>query len=414
MNLIITNIGQLVSVASNGAAVKIGREMRDIGVIENAAVIIEDGIITYAGPKDKMPLPKKDIDILDADGRVALPGFIDAHTHACFSGGREKEFAQRCEGISYQQIAEQGGGILNTVRSVQTSTRKELKKKTDHHLDSMLRLGTTTVEIKSGYGLTMEDEVKMLEAIDDVRKEHYCDVVPTFLPAHAVPPEFSGKKDDYIQLVVDKMIPYVAKRKLAGSCDVFCEREYFTIEETKKILTTAKSFGMKIKIHAEELSNTGGAELGVELGALSVDHLEHISDRGIESLAASSTVAVLLPGVSFFLNHDYASARKLIDAGAVVALATDFNPGSCMCRSMPMMMSIACTQMRMTPEEAITASTLNAAAALGMSQNYGSIEVGKKGDIILFSIPNYIYVPYHFGENHIWRMIKNGTILEFS
>ncbi|MGD0339273.1 MAG: imidazolonepropionase [Bacteroidota bacterium] len=414
MNLLITNIGQLITVASNGAAVKTGADMQDIGVIENATVRIIDGNIERIGPSGVLSRETGDtIDTLDADGRIAVPGFVDAHTHACFVDGRHHEFALRSRGASDQEIDDQEGGILSTVKSVRSTTRKDLKRATDRHLDAMLRHGTTTVEIKTGYGLNMESEITMLEAIQDVQKEHYVDVVPTFLPAHAVPPEYREDRAGYIRSITEKMIPYVGKRKLARYCDVVCERGFFSVEETREILTVAKNHGMQMKIHAEKLTNTGGTELGVELNAVSVDHLEHVSERGIKALQSSRTIAVLLPGVSFFLNRSYAPARALIDAGIPVALASDFNPDSCMSFSMPLMMTIACTHMRMTPEEAITASTLNAAAAIGVSDRLGSIEVGKKADIIILDIPHYLYISYFFGVNHVWRVIKNGTILEF-
>jgi imidazolonepropionase len=414
MNLLITNIGQLVTVSSGGTNVKTGPAMRDLGVIEHSAVRIVDGRIERIGSTDELSRQHPDtIDVLDADGRIALPGFVDAHTHACFTGSRDHEFALRSQGASYQEIADQGGGILNTMKSVRASSRKDLKRATDRHLDAMLRHGTTTVEIKTGYGLSMESEITMLDAIQDVGKEHFVDVTPTFMPAHAIPPEFKNDRAGYVRLIIEKMIPYVGRRNLAHYCDVFCEAGYFSIEETREILLCAKNSGMQIKMHAEELSDTGSTELAVELGAVSVDHLEHVSERGIKALRSSQTVAVLLPGVSFFLNHSYAPARKLIDAGVPVAIASDFNPGSCMSFSMPMMMTIACTHMGMTPEEAITASTVNAAAAIGMSDRVGSIEVGKKADIVLFDVPNYRFIPYFFGVNHVWRVIKNGTILEF-
>ena len=414
MNLLIVNIGQLVTVASGGTGVKTGSGMRDLGIFEHAAVRITDGAIERIGSSEELSGETSgDIDVLDVNGRIAIPGFVDAHTHACFTGSRDHEFALRSQGASYQDIAAQGGGILSTMKSVRAATRKDLKRATDRHLDAMLRYGTTTAEVKTGYGLNMESEVAMLDAIQDVKKEHFVDVVPTFLPAHAVPPEFQGYTAGYIRLITEKMIPYAGKRNLARYCDVFCENGYFSTDEARDILTAAKHNGMQLKMHAGELSDIGGTELAVELGAVSVDHLEHVSEQGIEALRSSTTIAVLLPGVSFFLNHQYAPARTLIDAGIPVAIASDFNPGSCMSFSMPLMMTIACTHMQMTPEEALTASTLNAAAAVGMSDRVGSIEIGKKADIVILDIPNYRYIPYYFGVNHVWRVIKNGTILEF-
>ncbi len=414
MNLIITNISQLVTVASGGRRLKAGREMNTIEVMDNASVEIRDGIIVrIAGAGEIQPAATDDIDVLDARGRVALPGFVDSHTHAVFAGSRENEFALRSEGRSYQEIAAAGGGILSTMAATRAATKKELLRSGNRRLNDMMKHGTTTAEIKSGYGLTPEAEVKMLDVICELRRDHFMTVVPTFLGAHAVPPEFSGRSEQYVSLICEHMIPHIAERKLAEFCDVFCEEKYFTREETETILQAAQHNGMRAKLHADQLTSSGGAELAVRLNAVSVDHCEMISPEGIAALAGSSAVATLLPGSSFFLNHAYAPARTMIDAGCAVAIATDFNPGSCMSFSMPTMMTIACTHMRMTPEEAITAATLNGAAAIGLSAEYGSIEVGKRADIVLYDVPNYRYIPYHFGMNHVWKVVKNGTVLEF-
>jgi imidazolonepropionase len=414
MNLIITNISQLVTVASGGRRLKAGREMNTIEVMDNASVEIRDGIIVrIAGAGEIQPAATDDIDVLDARGRVALPGFVDSHTHAVFAGSRENEFALRSEGRSYQEIAAAGGGILSTMAATRAATKKELLRSGNRRLNDMMKHGTTTAEIKSGYGLTPEAEVKMLDVICELRRDHFMTVVPTFLGAHAVPPEFSGRSEQYVSLICEHMIPHIAERKLAEFCDVFCEEKYFTREETETILQAAQHNGMRAKLHADQLTSSGGAELAVRLNAVSVDHCEMISPEGIAALAGSSAVATLLPGSSFFLNHAYAPARTMIDAGCTVAIATDFNPGSCMSFSMPTMMTIACTHMRMTPEEAITAATLNGAAAIGLSAEYGSIEVGKRADIVLYDVPNYRYIPYHFGMNHVWKVVKNGTVLEF-
>ncbi len=413
MNLFIRNIRQLVTVAANGEKTKRGAEMRGMGIIENGAVLCREGKIVWVGRTETFDGTIDDaMTVLEAGEMVAFPGFVDSHTHAVFAGSREGEFAKRSEGLTYQQIAEQGGGILNTIRSVRSATKRDLKKWARRHLTEMLRQGTTTIEIKSGYGLSMDAEVMMLEAIRELADEELPDIVATFLGAHAVPPEYTADPEGYVSLVVNTMLPYVAAKRLAEYCDVFCERGYFTLAQTERILAAATAAGLKRKVHAEELSSLGGAVLGVRMGATSVDHLEHIADEGIRSLAAAGVVAVLLPGVSFFLNHGYAPARKMIDAGVAVALATDFNPGSCMSYSMPMMMTIACTHMQMTPEECITAATLNAAAALDRSATHGSIEVGKQADIVLAAIPDYRFLAYHFGTNHIRTIIKNGTILE--
>ncbi|HLF20466.1 MAG TPA: imidazolonepropionase [Bacteroidota bacterium] len=415
MQLLLKNIKQLVTVNANGGLVKTGNDMRNIGVIENAALLIENGVIRWAGTtNDFREKLKKDADVFDAEKYVAFPGFVDAHTHLVFAGSRENEFAMRAQGMTYQQIAEQGGGILETVKATRAATKKELKKLASKRLDSLIQHGTTTVEIKSGYGLDEDSEIKMLEAINELGKEHFMTIVPTFLGAHAVPPEFRDRRNDYVNAVCERMLPYIAKKNLARFCDVFCDKGYFTVDNARTILQKAKSLKMDLKIHADELANIGASSLAAELGVVSADHLENITGEGIKKLQKSGTVAVLLPGVSFFLDHAHANARALINGGVPVSIASDFNPGSCMSFSMPLMMTIACTQMHMTPEEAITASTLNAAAALRLSDKLGSIETGKQADIVLCEIPNYQYLSYHFGVNLVSKVVKNGTILEFS
>ncbi|MBI3787496.1 MAG: imidazolonepropionase [Ignavibacteriales bacterium] len=414
MQLLLKNINQLVTVHSNGKSFKSGISMRDLGVIQNASVLIDNGIFQWIGLDETFAQPlREDAEIVDASSFVALPGFVDAHTHLLFAGSRENEFALRAEGKTYQEIAAQGGGILSTVKATRAATKKELKKLASKRLDAMMKHGTTTAEIKSGYGLDVDSEIKMLEAITELAEEHFMTIAPTFLGAHAVPPEFKDRKEEYIKLVCNTMMPYIAKRNLARFCDVFCETGYFSAEESRQILQCAQSLGLKLKLHAEEFNSIGGTALAAELQAVSVDHLEHIDEEGIRKLQKGSTVAVALPGVSFFLHNPYAPARKLIDAGLPLAIASDFNPGSCMSFSMPLMMTIACTQMNLTPEEAITACTLNGAAALGLSQTVGSIEVGKQADIILYDIPDYRYLAYHFGTNLVAKVIKRGVILEF-
>ncbi|MDL1892349.1 imidazolonepropionase, partial [Sphingobacteriales bacterium CHB3] len=368
MNLFIRNISQLVTVNARGGRTRVGSDMRNVDILNNAGVLCENGKITWVGVMEdwKRTLPDGFTEI-DASGKVVLPGFVDSHTHMMFAGNRAHEFALRSQGATYQQIAEAGGGILNTITHVRAASKKELKKQTLRFLNAMMKHGTTTVEIKSGYGLDFDSEVKMLEAINELKDEEMMTVVPTFIGAHAYPPEYKQKKQAYVELIVEKMIPYVGKKKLAVFCDVFCEKGYFEIEDSEKILNEGKKWGMAPKVHAEELNPLGGAELAARIGAASADHLEHVTEQGITALREAGVVATLLPGVSFFLNHGYAPARKLIDSGVAVAIASDFNPGSCMSYSMPMMMTIACTQMRMTPEEALVASTLNAAAALNMA-----------------------------------------------
>lgn len=414
MQLVVKHIKQLVTVRSSGKRAKVGAEMRELGIVERATVLIEDGFFRWIGPDDQFHLSlHDDAHIIDASGLVALPGFVDAHTHAVFAGSRENEFAMRAEGKTYEEIARQGGGILSTVQATRTVTKKELKKIASSWLDGMLRHGTTTVEIKSGYGLSEDDEMKLMQAINELADEHFITVVPTFLGAHAIPPEYQSNPDDYVTLLCDRMLPYLARRHMARFCDVFCENGYLSVEQSRRVLQKAQSLGIDLKVHADELSASGGSILAAEMKAVSADHLEHIDEEGIQKLRESGVVAVLLPGVSLFLNHAYAPARKLIDAGVPVAVASDFNPGSCMSFSMPLMMTLACTQMRMTPEEAITACTLNGAAALKLSDTVGSIETGKQADLVLYDVPNYRFLAYHFGVNHVKTVIKRGVILEF-
>jgi len=412
MNLFVKNIGQLVTVGANGKSFKAGNEMRELNVLTNAAMLIEGGIIKRIAPTNELS-PSAGIDVLDAGNRVALPGFVDSHTHAVFAGSREDEFAMRAEGKSYQDIAASGGGILSTMNATRAATKKELLRSAERRLNEMMRLGTTTVEIKSGYGLTVDDEIKMLDVIQDLRRDHYVTVVPTFLGAHAFPPEFAEDRNGYVDLLANRMLPYIAERQLATFCDVFCDEGYFDLHQTEQILLEAKRFGLIPKLHADQLAAIGGTELGAHLNAASIDHLEYLTPKGIEALKSSISIATVLPGASFFLNHPYAPARLIIEANIPLAIATDFNPGSSMSTSMPMMMTIACTQMNMTPEEAIAATTLNGAAALGISHEIGSIEVGKQADIVLYDVPNYRHIPYHYGVNHVWKIIKNGTVLEF-
>lgn len=413
MDLFIKNITQLVTVASGGNRFKAGAAMEDIGLIEHAGVLCRGGKIAWVGRMENFggSLPE-DMHELDAAGSVVFPGFVDSHTHMMFAGNRAGEFALRSRGATYQEIAAGGGGIVSTIRDVRGASKKELKRSTARHLSAMMKHGTTTVEIKTGYGLDMDSEVKMLEAINELAEEEMATVVPTFIGAHAIPPEFRSDPDAYVRLVIDTMIPYAGKRRLAAFCDVFCETGYFTLRQSEAILEAGKRHGMAPKIHAEELSSLGGVDVAARVGAISADHLEQITDRGILTLRDARVIATVLPGVSFFLNHGYAPARKLIEAGVPVAVASDFNPGSCMSYSMPLMMTIACTHMHMSPEEAITACTLNGAAALGLSVTHGSIEVGKQADLIVAAIPDYRFLAYHFGENHVTHTIKNGTLLE--
>ncbi len=411
---VVRNINQLATPVTDGKPFLRGRHMRNIETIDNAALVVRSDAIEWIGRNSDLPDRFMDnADIIDGSGLVALPGFVDMHTHMVFGATREEEFAMRCSGATYQEIAAQGGGINNTVRTTRDADKSKLRKQTMRFLDKMIRHGSTTVEIKSGYGLTERDEVKMLDVIRMVKDDHLINIVSTFLGAHALPPEYKEHREEYVDLVCRKMIPYVAEKNLTGFCDVFCEKGFFTLDESRRILQTGIEYGLAPKIHADELSPLGGSELAVEVKAVSADHLEHISDKAIELFSKSDVIAGLLPGVSFYLGHNYAPGRKLIDAGAIVALATDFNPGSCMSYSVPLMMTMACTQMKMTPEESLTAATINAAAALKISDKLGSIEKGKLADVVFLQMPNYQYLPYHYGENHVAAVMKSGTWLEY-
>ena len=411
-DLLVENAAQVVTVA---AASPSADAEGKLGIIPDGTIAAKDGRIVWVGPADqtsrKVSLLPRGRE-LDASGRVVMPGFIDSHTHLLFAGTREKEFEMRLQGASYQEIAEKGGGIKSTVQKTRRASKEELVAVGKKNLDSMLSLGTTTVEAKTGYGLSTRDEIKMLEALGELGREHPVDVVPTFLGAHEIPPEYAGKAEDYVRLVVEEMIPAVAEKKLARFCDVFCEKGVFSLDQSRRILEAGKRHGMLPKLHADELTPLGGAELAAEIGAVSADHLLFVSERGMEAMAEKGVVATLLPGTAFFLFLGrYAPARQMISKGVTLALATDFNPGSCMTESLPLITTIACTQMRMTPAEAILGITLHAARALRMEKEIGSLEPGKQADLVILDIPDYRHLSYHFGVNHVWKAVKKGKLV---
>jgi len=409
--MIVRNASQLVCVASRGEGVKRQQMLRDLFIIPNGAVVVSDGIIQWVGRTSDLPPVSPNVEILDASGKIVLPGFIDSHTHLVFTGSRENEFEQRLQGKTYEEIAAGGGGINATVQQVRRASKEELKTVTRRRLQRLLSFGVTTVEIKSGYGLTLTDELKCLEVTAELNQEGPWELVPTFLGAHAVPPEFQGDREGYIRLLVDEMLPEVRRRRLAEFCDVFCERGAFTLEESERVLKRAHELGMKLKVHADEFSACGGAELAARWRATSADHLLCITDAGINALARSDTVATLLPGTAFFLGLNYAPARRLIEAGLPVALASDCNPGTSPTENLPLIGSLACTQMKMLPAEVVTALTLNAATALDRSERLGSIEVGKQADLIVCDLPDYRQLFYHFGVGYVWRVIKRGRVV---
>jgi imidazolonepropionase len=414
--LIIQNARQLLTLQSDQKCPRTGKHMEDLGIIEDGAVAVnEDRILTVGKTKevlDKVKIDKR-TKVIDARDKVILPGFVDCHTHPVFVNTREEEFEMRIKGKSYQEIAASGGGIKSSVKALRSKSKEELIQLAISRLNRMLSYGTTTIEAKSGYGLSLEDEIKMLEVIKELNRIHPIDLIPTFLGAHEIPGEYKNKREDYIKLITEKMIPEVAKRKLAVFCDIFCEKGVFDIEESRKILIIAKEHGFKLKLHADQLSPLGGAQLAAELGAVSADHLEFIDDEGIRMMEKARVIGVLLPGACFGLGiREYPPARKMIDDGLPVALATDFNPGSSMTESMPIILSLACLMMKMTPAEAITASTINSAYAVDKASDVGSIEEGEKADLVIWNVHNYKEIPYHYGVNLVDQVIKNGVVVQ--
>ncbi len=416
ISLIIQNARQVLTMRSDQKGPRTDVHMEDVEIIEDGAVAVSEGKIVAVGKTEEV-LGQIKIDkqtkVIDAKDKIVLPGFVDCHTHPVFAGTREEEFERRIQGKTYQEIAKAGGGIKSSVRALRSKSKEELVQLTLHRLDRMLSYGTTTIEAKSGYGLSLEDEIKMLEVIAELNQIHPIDLIPTFLGAHEVPEEYEDRRSEYIELITQKMVPEVAKRKLAVFCDIFCEKGAFEIEESKQILTAAKNHGFKLKLHAEQLSALGGAKLAAELGAISADHLEFIDDEGIKMMKESGVIGVLLPGACFGLGmREYPPARKMIDQGLPVALATDFNPGSSMTESVPIIMSLSCLMMRMTPAEALVASTINSAHAVDKAKEVGSIEKGKKADLVIWNVQNYKEIPYHYGVNLVDQVIKDGRVAQ--
>jgi imidazolonepropionase len=409
VDILVLGSEQLVTAEGNTSLR--GKDMRNLKVIKRGAIAIRGEYIVEVGTEDELKsryLPDK---IVDAEGGCITPGFVDAHTHLVFAGSREDEFIMRIKGKTYKEIALSGGGINATVKATRAASEEDLLDSAWSRLNTAVSCGTTTVGITSGYGLDTENELKMLRVILTLKEEHPLHIVPIFLGAHDIPPEYKEKKQEYIKLIIEEMLPKVVEGKLAKFCDVFCEPHTFNIEETKRILMTAKNAGLSITVHADELEQTGGAELAVELGARSASHLIKVSEKGISALAKSDTVAMLLPGVSFFLKMDFAPARKLIDSGAAVALATDTNPGSSYTENMQIIMTLACLYLNMLPEEVLIASTLNGAVALNLADKLGTLEAGKFADIAIWRENDYRKLPYHFGVNLIKTVIKAGEVI---
>lgn len=412
-DLVVAGCRELVTCA--GPLPKRGADLRRIGAVENGWVASSRGVIVFAGTEEEFRVrvaPEPGAATIDARGLVALPGFVDAHTHLPFAGDRAREFGLRIQGWTYQQLAEAGMGISKTVAATRAASLDDLMALSLARLDRMLLTGTTTAEAKSGYGLNLEDEVKQLEALRDLAALHPIDVVPTFMGAHDIPPEYRDRREEYIRLLVDTLIPEVRRRGLAEFFDIFCEPTAFTLEETRTLAAAAQAAGFKIKIHADEFVSLGGAELAAEMGAVSAEHLIAVSGEGIARLAASDTAAILLPGVSFFLMMDQrAPARRLVEAGAAVALASDFNPGSSHISSMPFVLQLGVFTLGLTVEEAICACTANAAYAIRRHDTVGSLEPGKKMDLLLCDVPDHVSLAYEAGRNPVRTVIKNGQVV---
>lgn len=409
MGILIKNISQLVTM-SGGSSPRRGRQMSDVGILMDGWVLIENDRIISVG-SGEAPV-KKDCLIIDGKGKTVAPGLIDSHTHLIHGGSREDELEMKLMGVPYIEILKKGGGILSTVRATREMSKEDLKWKAKRSMDEMIIHGTTTCEAKSGYGLNFQDEIKCLEVIRELKGEHPLSLIPTYLGAHAVPLEYKDNRDEYIKLVTEKVIPYISREKLAEFIDCFCEEGVFSVDESRIILKKGKEMGLLAKIHADEIEPMGGAELAGELDAISAEHLLAASEQGMVSLRDNGVIPVLLPATSFYLMLGrYADARKMIELNLPVALATDYNPGTCPTESLQNVMAFACFGMRMTPKEIITAMTINAACAVNRQDEIGSIEEGKRADIVIFNTPNLNYLVYHFGINHVDIVIKDGRIV---
>ncbi len=407
-NLVIKNARIMTPL---GCCAAKGKAMNELHTIACGTVEITDGKITYVGEnRDTIPTG---YEILDAEGRVLLPGFVDSHTHLVFGGFRPEEFMWRMRGDSYMSIMERGGGIVNTMKATREASHEELLEKSRWFIDVMSRMGVTTVEGKSGYGLDRDTELKQLEVMKELNADpnRKVDIATTFLGAHALPPEYKGRHEEYIDFIIDEMLPYIKEHNLAENCDIFCEKGVFTVEQSRRLLTAAQAIGFGAKIHADEIVTFGGSELAGEIKALSADHLLHASDEGIRAMSENDVVATLLPLTAFTLREPYARGREMIDAGCAVALATDLNPGSCCSGSIPLTFALACIYMHLTVEEAITALTLNGAAAIGRADKIGTIEVGKAGDLVLLDSDTHYMLPYYTGMNSVRHTIKAGKII---
>jgi imidazolonepropionase len=409
----IKHASQLATLSQDSKGPRIKGAMNDLTIIEDGSVWIEDGVIKAVGTTTELERQFNDraheAEITDATGHLVTPGLVDPHTHVAYGGSREREFEMRLEGATYMDIMNAGGGIHATTRMTREATEDELVKQSKKRLDSFLQHGVTTVEGKSGYGLDLENELKQLRVMKRLQHEHPIDLIPTFMGAHAVPTDYKGREEEFVQHIIDEMLPAVADENLAVFNDVFCEVGVFTPEQSKRILEAGKRHGLTPKIHADEIEPYGGAELAAKVGAISAEHLLKASDEGIKAMADAGTIACLLPATALFLREEAAEGRKMIDEGVAVAISTDCNPGSSPTTSMPLVMNLACISMRLTPAEALTAATYNAACAIQMENKTGSLEPGKQGDVVLWNISNYRELQYLFGVNHVKTVWKKGV-----
>jgi imidazolonepropionase len=412
VDLLVTNASELVTLQGWSQNPPLGVQMKDLGIVRKGSIAIHNGKIVAIGKASEIERNFSGGEHIDATGKVVIPGFVDPHTHLVFAGSREDEFEMRIEGASYMEILRKGGGILKTVRETRKASEEQLVESCKKTLDVMLKHGTTTVEAKSSYGLTPKDEVKCLKVIQRLNKEQPVTVVSTFLGAHAIPPEYERNADEYVKLIIDEMIPAVANQKLAEFCDVFCEKGVFNRDQSRQILLHGKKHGLKPKLHADEMTPFGGAELAAEVEAVSAEHLLFASDTGLRAMSKKGVVAVLLPAAAFSLMlGKYADARKMIETRVAVALGTDFNP-SCWVENQQIIIALACRQMKMTPAEAITAATINAAHAINRAHEIGSLEPGKKADVIILNVSNHKFLGYRFGTNLVDKVIKEGMIVK--
>lgn len=406
---LIKNIVELASPLGSKALK--GKEMANIKIIKDAAILIDKESIVWIGPIKELPvLDGTSPYIIDAEGGAVIPGFVDSHTHFVFGGYRAEEFYWRAAGTPYMEIHSRGGGIAGSVKATRAASANELNKSAQNRLNRMLELGVTTVEGKSGYGLDLETEIKQLEVMKTLQESHAVDIIPTFMGAHSVPSEYKGRPNEYIDFIINEVLPIVKARQLAKFCDVFCEKGVFELEDSRRLLAAAKSMGFELKLHADEIVQLGGAELAAELAAVSADHLLKASDDGLLAMAAKGVVATCLPVTAFSLREPYANARRMIDSGLAVAIASDLNPGSCYSQSIPLAAALSVLYMNMSIEETLTGLTLNGAAALGLARDRGSLEAGKLADILILDAPSYLHLAYNTGMNIVKTVIKRGKI----